>query len=114
MSKEADINFKVKLDSENAPMDILWSASEAETEGFQSCDALMISMWDRSEKNTMSIDLWTKEMEVGEMNAHYYYMMMKMADTYLRATNNEDLAQMMRDFANDFASKVEDFATKEG
>ena len=114
MSKEAEINFIVKLDSENTPLDILWHASESESEGFQSCDSLMISMWDKSEKNTMSIDLWTKEMEVGEMNAHYYYTIMKMADTYMRATNNEELSQMMRDFANDFASKVEDFATKDG
>lgn len=113
MSKEAEINFIVKLDSENAPLDILWKATEGEYEDFQSCDALMVSMWDRGEKNTMSIDLWTKQMEVGEMNAHYYYMFMKMADTYMRATNNEELSQKMRDFANDFASKVEDFATKE-
>jgi len=114
MSKEAEIKFIVKLDSENAPLDILWSASEAEAEGFKSCDSLMISMWDKGEKNTMSIDLWTKGMEVGEMNAHYYYTIMKMADTYMRATNNEELSQTMRDFANDFASKVEDFATKDG
>ena len=114
MSKEADINFIVKLDSQNAPQDILWRASEGESDDFQSCDALMISMWDRGEKNTMSIDLWTKEMEVGEMNAHYYYMLMKMADTYVRATNNEELAKLMREFANTFASKVEEFAAKEG
>jgi len=113
MSKDAEINFIVKLDARDSPDEILWSASEADFDGFKPCDSLMLSIWDRDQKNTMSIDIWTKEMEVGEMNAHFYYTIMKMADTYQRATNNEELSQMFRDFANDFASKVEDFATKE-
>lgn len=112
MSKEAEIRFLVKLDEQNGPEEILWSASEADFDGFKPCDSLMVSMWDRDQKNTMSIDLWTKKMEVGEMNSHYYYTLMKMADTYQRATNNEELSQMLRVFAKEFASKVKDFAGK--
>ena len=109
MAREAEIKFLVKLDSENVPEQIYWDASESESEGFKECDSLMVSMWDREEKNTMSIDLWT-----GEMNSHYYFILMKMADTYERATNNKDLSHMIREFAAEFASKVDDLAKKEG
>lgn len=114
MSKDAEIKFLVKLDEDDVPDEIFWSASDADFEGFMPCDSLMISMWDRGEKNTMSIDLWTNEMEVGEMNAHFYFTLMKMADTYKRATNNQELSDMISRFANEFASKVDEFVKKEG
>ena len=112
MSKEAEINFVVKLDEDNSPAEIYWGATEADFEGMRPCESLMISMWDRVEKNTMSIDLWTKDMEVGEMSAHYYFTLMKMADTYQRATNNSELSEMIRNFAKEFAMKVEELANE--
>jgi len=110
MAKEAEINFVVKLDEENSPSEIFWGASEADFEGLKPCESLMISMWDRVEKNTLSIDLWTKDIEVGEMSAHFYFTFMKMADTYQRATNNKELSEMIRNFAREFAGKVEELA----
>lgn len=112
MSKEAEIKFLVKVDDKGVPDEIYWSASDAEFEGLMPCDSLMISVWDRGEKNTMSIDLWTSEMQVGEMNAHFYFTLMKMADTYKRATNNGELSDMIRNFASEFAKKVDEFANK--
>ncbi|GJM15435.1 MAG: gliding motility protein GldC [Thermodesulfobacteriota bacterium] len=112
MPKEAEINFVVKLDDDNSPAEILWGASEADFEGLKPCESLMISMWDKVEKNTMSIDLWTKDLEVGEMSAHYYFTLMKMADTYQTATKNSELAEMIRTFAKEFAQKVEELANK--
>ncbi len=113
MSKEAEIKFLIKLDDSDAPEQIYWDATESKGEGFKPCDSLMVSMWDRQEKNTMSIDLWTNDMEVGEMNSHYYFTLMKMADTYEKATRNKTLSQMIRDFAGEFAEKV-DKLTKRG
>jgi gliding motility-associated protein GldC len=110
MAKEAEINFVVKLDEENSPSEIFWGASEADFEGLKPCESLMISMWDRVEKNTLSIDLWTKDIEVGEMSTHFYFTFMKMADTYQRATNNKELSEMIRNFAREFAGKVEELA----
>ena len=110
MAKEAEINFIVKLDEDNSPSEIFWEASEADFEGLKPCESLMISMWDRVEKNTLSIDLWTKDIEVVEMSAHFYFTFMKMADTYQRATNNNELSEMIRNFAREFARKVEELA----
>ena len=107
MSKEAEINFVIKLDDDNGPEEIYWGASDADFEGLKPCESLMISMWDQVEKNTMSIDLWTKEMEVGEMSTHFYFTFMKMAETYYKSTKNKELSDMIAHFAQDFAKKIE-------
>jgi len=110
LSREAEIKLKVKLDEENIPEEIYWEASEAEEPGLKKCEAIMMSMWDKEKKNSLTIDLWTKKMEVGEMNAHYYFTLMKLAETYERATNNKELSEKIKNFANDFANSVEEFA----
>ena len=110
--KEVEIKFRVKLNDNNIPDSIEWSATEADFEGEKPCDTLLISMWDREVKNTLSIDLWTNDMEIGEMNSHFYFTFMKMADTYKRATNNPKLADTIRNFANDFARSVEETIKK--
>jgi len=108
MSKEAEIKFTLKLDENNIPDAIYWEASDADFEGKKPCDSIMISIWDKEEKNALSLDLWTKDMEVGEMNAHFYLAIMKMAETYQRATKNKEIADMIKRFANDFADKVDE------
>ncbi len=112
MPKEAEIKFLLKLDDDGAPEDIYWSATDSDEDGYAPCESLMISMWDKSEKNTMSIDLWTPRMEVGEMGAHFYHMFMKMSDTYKRATHDEATSEKIKTFALEFARSVEAFAKK--
>ncbi|MGH7886163.1 MAG: gliding motility protein GldC [Thermodesulfobacteriota bacterium] len=109
MSRIAEINIKVRLGDDDVPEEILWEASESETQEAKNCEAMFLSMWDKQEKNSLNIDLWTKKMEIPEMNALYFYTMMRMADTYERATNNQQLAKKIRDYANDFANSVETF-----
>lgn len=111
MSREAEINIKVKLGDDNVPEEIQWEASESETDQVKNCEAMLLSMWDKNEKNSLNIDLWTKKMEIPEMNAFYFYTMMKMADTYERATNNQELAKKIREYANDFADSVQEMVS---
>ena len=113
MPRNAEINLKFTLNDDNIPEEILWEASESEVKEQKECDAMFLSLWDRKEKNTLTIDLWTKSMEVGDMNAHCYFTIMKMADTYEKATNNAEIADKFRNFANDFAKTVREFAAKE-
>lgn len=108
MSKEKEIKFSVELDEDDVPIAIHWEASDAHVEGKRACDSLMISMWDKEEKNALSIDLWTQGMMIGEMNAYFFLTILKMADTYERATNSKEIADMIRKFANDFADKVDE------
>ena len=106
MSRTAEIKVTVNLDEDNLPTAIEWEASEAERDGPAECQSFMLSVWDSHAKTTAAIDLWTKETTIDDMNLHFYQLFHKMADTYLRATNNQDVAELIHDFGNGFADKL--------
>ncbi|HEX9665151.1 MAG TPA: gliding motility protein GldC [Thermodesulfobacteriota bacterium] len=113
MSKEAEIIFKVMLDEENIPESIHWDATDSDIEGLKPCSAMLISIWDHERKNSLSIDLWTKEMTVEEINIHYFQTIIRMAETYQRATSNKEIADMIKRFGSEFADRaVEEFSNK--
>ena len=105
MSRTADIIFNVHLDENNVPEKIVWSAEDS---GFnkKECKSMMISLWDKEEEVTMGIDLWTADMLIDDMNIHFHQTFLKLADTYRRATNNSEAAEMIQTFAVDFAEKA--------
>ena len=106
MSKLSKINFYIELDDKKMPEKIEWDATDAGFEGKKMSNTLMISLWDKDEKSTLAIDLWTKEMLVDDMNIHFYQIFTKMADTYRRATQNNEAAQMIENFARQFATNL--------
>lgn len=107
MSKTSEIKITVELADNKMPTIIEWEATDAGFIGKKSAKTLMLSLWDEKENVTLGIDLWTKEMTVDDMNAHYHQILLKMADTFERATRNTEAANMMRDFSSDFAKKLE-------
>jgi len=107
MKKLSKINFTIQLDEQKTPEVIEWEATDAGFEGKKLSNTLMISLWDKEEKSTLAIDLWTKEMLVDDMNIHFYQIFSKMAETYLRATKNNEAARMIEDFAFKFADKLD-------
>jgi gliding motility-associated protein GldC len=88
------------------PDKIEWQADDAQFSGRKESKTMMLSLWDKKENVTFSIDLWTKEMTVNEMQLHFHQMLVKMADTFQRATNNSEAAGMIRKFSSDFALKI--------
>ncbi len=107
MPRTSEIKFTIQLDDKKLPQHIHWEATDAGFDGKKPCGSMMISLWDKDEKVTMGIDLWTKEMLVEDMNVHFYQIFNKMAGTYLRATNNNEVAKMIEDFSKEFAAKLE-------
>ena len=101
--KQSEIKFTVTLDDNKMPQKIDWSASDAKKES--TSKAVMIALWDTEEKNTLRIDLWTKDMMVDEMADFYYQTLLTMADSFHRATHQQDLAEEMKHFARDFYQK---------
>ena len=67
---------------------------------------MMIYLWDKEAENSLHIDLWTKDMMVNHMNIHFFHNLMNMADTFKRATGNDELSDMIREFAQKFAEKL--------
>jgi len=104
--KKSEIKFVVSLDEAKQPVAITWEADDSGVSGVKSCRSLMISLWDEQEKSTLRIDLWTKEMLVNDMQRFFYESLSSMADTYLRATNDENTAADLREFSEKFAKKA--------
>ena len=103
--KETEITIKVKLDSNNIPEEIYWSAPDGGMKDEQS-KAILLSFWDSAKKETLKMDLWTKEMRTDEMKHFFHQTLVSMADTLERATNEDKMAADMRDFCHHFAEKL--------
>lgn len=101
---ESEIKFKVKLDENKVPERIDWSATDAEQDS--TCKAAFLSLWDEHEQNTLRIDLWTKEMQVDEMKRFFHQNILTMADVFLRATNEQEMAEDMKAFGRYFGEKM--------
>ena len=102
------ITIDVQLDPDKVPHQISWKASDSTADMAQKAKAMLISFWDGAEKSTLRIDLWTKDMMVDEMSDFFYQTFMTMADTYKRATQNTELSDDMKEFAESFYKKFRD------
>lgn len=106
MSKKSEINFNIALDENHVPEKIEWNASDTGETELKEAKALMMSLWDPKENNTLRIDLWTKEMMVDEMKHFFYQSIITMSDTYERATNDKDTASEIREFGKMLGEKL--------
>ena len=68
--------------------------------------SLMIAGWDESTKETLRVDLWTKDMMVNEMFIMYHQTLMSMADTLSKSTGQDKLAEALKDYCNFFAQET--------
>jgi gliding motility-associated protein GldC len=102
---KSNISIDVYLDDQKVPEQIKWKASDSNADMEQVAKAMMVAFWDGADKSALRIDLWTKEMMVDEMADFYYQLLMTMADTFNRATNQPELSEEMKVFAKDFMQK---------
>jgi len=100
----SEFKLTVQLDENKVPERIDWEAEDGATRS--SSKAVLLSLWDEAERNTLRIDLWTKEMTVEEMKAFFHQNILTMADTFERATGEGRMAAQMRDFAGYFAEHM--------
>lgn len=103
----SEIRINVTLDSEKIPSKITWSASDNGLDSESEAKAILLSLFDIEQKDTMKIDLWTKDMQVHEMDRFFYNTLRALADTYVRATGNQKLAGAMQQFAAYFGEQSE-------
>lgn len=102
----SEIKFTVALDENRIPEKLKWHAPDAGVSD-QAAKAILISVWDANTKETLKMDLWTKEMPLDEMKHFFHQTMLSMSDTYYRATNDEKMTASIRDFCDFFAEKLE-------
>lgn len=110
---KSNISIDVYLDDDKVPQEIKWKASDSNADMEQKAKAMMVSFWDGADKSALRIDLWTKEMMVDEMADFYYQMLITMADTFKRATKQEEMSNDMKKFASSFFEKFKAIQLKE-
>lgn len=87
--KKSTINFNIELDNNNIPEKIMWDATEKPDPEQSETKAISIALWDQQQKNTLRIDLWTKDMPVEEMKRFYIDCLGGLAQSALSSTGDE-------------------------
>lgn len=112
MSKKKEIRILIDLDDQDIPENIEWSATDSGVEGTVSCRSLILALWDHNNKDTLRLDLWTRTMTQDEMKIFFHQTLVTMADSFMKATNDERIVGDMRDFCDYFAEKMNIADTK--
>lgn len=102
----SEIKFLIELDINRVPEKLMWSAKDGGVE-LEEAKAIMLSVWDSKAKESMRIDLWTKDMPVDEMKIFFHQTLVAMSETFKRATDDEKMADTMKDFCDYFAEKLD-------
>ena len=105
--KETEITIKVKLDDNNIPEQISWSAPDGGIKN-QISKAILLSFWDSQKKETLKMDLWTKEMPVDEMKSFVLQTFLSMKQSIAKATGEENLVNLIEDFCAEFEKRISD------
>lgn len=100
------IELNVELDENRVPEKLSWTATDGGVNN-EEAKAMLLSVWDNKAKESLRIDLWTKDMPVDEMKVFFHQTLVAMSDTFYRATQDEKMTATMKDFCDYFAEKLE-------
>ena len=93
--KTSTIQFTVELDEKNIPERIIWDASDKPEDQSPETKSISLAIWDHEVKNTLRIDLWSKDMPVQDMKRFYIDCIGGLAQSVLQATGDEQMAGEM-------------------
>lgn len=103
--KTSKVSVEVGLNANNLPVKMRWTAPDGSVEN-SPAKAMLLSLWDPTENNTMKIDLWTKDMSVEEMKQFFHQTLLTLSDTFERATGEHNISEDLRDYCFHFAEKM--------
>jgi gliding motility-associated protein GldC len=103
---KSEIKIDIELDENRVPEKLRWTAKDGGVEN-EETKAMLLSVWDSKNKESLRIDLWTKDMPVDEMKIFFHQTLVAMSDTFYRATQDEKMSATMKDFCDYFAEKLE-------
>jgi gliding motility-associated protein GldC len=103
--KTSEIHLKIGMNENNLPVRMMWSAEDGGVQD-QAAGAVLLSLWDPVEKNTMKIDLWTKDLSIEEMKQFFHQTLLTLSDTFEKATGETKICEDLRDYCYHFAEKM--------
>jgi len=105
VTHKSKITLNVGLDENKIPEAITWSAEDGGISN-EEAKAFLLSVWDPKNKESLRIDLWTKDMPVDEMQQFFHQTLVAMTNTFMRATQDQKMTDTMKDFTDYFAEKL--------
>ncbi len=102
----SEIKLKVSLDDNRVPEKLSWTAEDGGIKN-EEAKAMLLSVWDAKNKESLKIDLWTKDMPVDDMKIFFHQTLVSLSDTFMKATQDEKMTATMKDFCDYFAEKLE-------
>ncbi|NNJ88406.1 MAG: gliding motility protein GldC [Eudoraea sp.] len=102
----SEITLRIALDDNRIPEKLTWSAQDGGIVE-EEAKAMLLSVWDSKNKESLKIDLWTKDMPVDEMKIFFHQTLVALSDTFMKATQDEKMTATMKDFCEYFAEKLE-------
>ena len=115
VTKKSRITIDVGLNDQNLPVEMKWAASDNPAGSKPApCKAMLLSLFDERTKETLKIDLWTRDMQVVEMDRMFYQTLRALSDTYFRSTQNKELANQMQQFTFYFGQATGAIPKEEG
>ncbi|MGB5434459.1 MAG: gliding motility protein GldC [Maribacter sp.] len=102
----SEIRLKVGLDENRVPEKLTWSAEDGGINN-EEAKAMLLSVWDSKNQESLKIDIWTKDMPVDEMKVFFHQTLVAMSNTFMKATQDEKMTATMKDFCDYFAEKLE-------
>ncbi len=103
---KSDIKIAIELDENRVPEKMMWTARDGGVAN-EEAKAMLLSLWDSKQKESVRIDLWTKDMPVDEMQIFFHQTLVGMTDSFRRATGDDKMADTMKDFTEFFAEKLD-------
>ena len=108
---KSKLTFDLELDDNNVPKKIKMNSSDNQAKDVL-LKSVIIAAWDEKTKETLRVDLWTKDMMVNEMFIMYHQTLMSMANTLSRSTGQDKLAGALRDYCDFFAQETKIIQSK--
>lgn len=102
----SEITLTVGLDENRVPETLNWSAQDGGVDN-EEAKAMLLSVWDSKNQESLKIDLWTKDMPVDEMKVFFHQTLVSLSNTFMKATQDEKMTATMKDFCDYFAEKLE-------
>ena len=103
--KKSTLSFDLELDENNVPKKIVMNSTDKQAENVN-LKSVMIAAWDAKTQETLSVDLWTKDMKVNEMFIMYHQTLISMANTLEKSTGHDKLAGALKDYCEFFAEQT--------
>ena len=102
--KKSQITINVSLNENNIPDKI--SVLSSDDKNPKEIKSFMLSLWDPQQKETLKIDLWTKDMLLDEMKFFICQTISSMKQVALKSLDNEEVAEKIDNFSFELAKDL--------